>query len=131
MTGLDIAEAIATIGAFVLAGWQYAEARRRVRTESERVLLQRERLRTLAIAAATNVETADYLVQRSKEPAARTAELTSIARIMRGHLSEVVTQLESEERLLAGWRAGRLVDSRRAKPPARAPSAAGPTPRLP
>ena len=129
MTGLDTAEAAATIGAFLLAGWQYLESRRRTRIERERILLLRERLRSLTVAAATAVETADYLVQRSKTDAAPAAELTSVARVMRGQLSMVVDQLQQEDRLLGGWRPGRLIASRRPPAgPAAVPQAAGPKP---
>src|SRR5690349_11188994 len=113
MNGLEIAGAVATIGAFVLAGWQYYESRRRARFERDRILLLRERLRSLTVAAATAVNTADYLVQRSKDNSAPLPELTSIARVMRGQLSQVVDQLQQEDRLLRGWRPGRPIASQR------------------
>lgn len=116
MNELDIAAAIATVAAFILAGWQYIESRRRIRTERERLVLQRERLRSMAVAATAAVDTADYLVQRSKDESAPQEELTSVARVMRGQLSLVVGQLNQEERLITGWRTGHLIDSKRPLP---------------
>jgi hypothetical protein len=116
MNELDIAAAVATIAAFVLAGWQYMESRRRTQTEHERLVLQRERLRSMVVAASAAVDTADYLVQRSKDESAPHEELTSVARVMRGQLSLVVDQLNREERLITGWRPGHLIDSKRPLP---------------
>ena len=124
MSELDITAAFATIGAFVLAGWQYAEGRRRLRTERERLALQRERLRSMTVAAAGAVDTADYLVQRAKDAASPREELTSIARVMRGQLGLVVGQLNTEERLITQWRPGHLVDSTRPLPAASVPAPA-------
>jgi hypothetical protein len=126
MTGLDVAGAAATIGAFLLAGWQYVESRRRSRVERERVLLLRERLRSLTVASATAVDTANYLVQRSKEDPVSKPELMSVARIMRGQLSFVVEQLQREERLLDGWRPGKLIASQRPPPREESPNLAQP-----
>jgi hypothetical protein len=127
MNKLELAAAIATIGAFILAGWQYSGTRQRIRTERERLVLQRERLRSIAVAATAAADTADYLVQRSKEDSAPREELTSVARVMRGQLSLVVEQLNQEERLVVGWRPGHLIDSRR---PLAAPEATSASPAL-
>jgi hypothetical protein len=101
---LNIAAGVTTVGAFLLASWQYAENRNRSRTERERILLQRERLRAATSAAVLGAEAADYIVQRCKDPDVGILEVQSIARVMRGDLAYVAEQLRYEERLLGAPR---------------------------
>ena len=126
MDALNAAAAIVTIAAFVLAIWQFWTARSARQTERERVVQQRERLRTAVAAAIAGAEAADLIVQRGKDGTATVAELQSIARVARLNLGLLARQLEEEQSLLENWQYGRLTTS---TPPA--PVAAPPAPPVP
>jgi type III secretion system FlhB-like substrate exporter len=108
MDVINLMAATATVAAFLLAIWQYAQTRRKEMTERERVALQRERLRMAIIAAVSGAETADLIVQRSKDSTVTVAELQNIARVLRGNLGLLARQLEQEERLLGEWKFGQF-----------------------
>lgn len=111
MGALNVAAAIATVASLFVALWQYLVARHAKLTERERVIMQRERLRTAVAEAMQGAETADMIVQRAKEQDVTIEELQNIARIIRGNLTLLTKQLMYERSLLAGWRVGHLMKS--------------------
>lgn len=111
MDSLNLAAALATVAAFLLALWQFLGARHRAQTEAERIALQRERLRNSARVAIASAEVADLVVQRTKDPNVTMPELQNIARTLRMNLSLLAKQLGQEDRHLANWHYGQLIQS--------------------
>lgn len=109
MTFLYAAAAAVTVMAFCLSGIEYIQTRHKRNVEEQRVVLQKERLRSALIASISAAEGADLIVQRSKEPDITIAELQSVARVLRGNLGLLARQLQQEEEFLHGWKFGRLV----------------------
>jgi hypothetical protein len=92
-----VSAAIAALSLFV-ALLQYLDVRRRGAAERERLAQQRERLRTSVSAATMGVLTADLMVQRAKEDDATLVELQNLARVLRGNLNILATQLDDESK---------------------------------
>jgi hypothetical protein len=111
MDAVNLAAAVATIAALLLAMWQYAEGRRRTRTEKERLAAQSERLRLFADAAIGMAETIDHIVQRTKEDDVTWPEIRSLARASRRQATGLVQQLRDEDALLRDLPVARTVVS--------------------
>ncbi|WP_433173086.1 hypothetical protein [Actinoallomurus sp. CA-150999] len=111
MNALDGAAALVTICSFLLALWQFLEARHTRQTERERIAQQSERIRNAVAAAIGGAEAADLIVQRAKQEGATVTELQNIARTMRMHMGLLARQLEQEHSLLEAWQQGKLSSS--------------------
>ncbi|GAA0967579.1 hypothetical protein [Actinocorallia libanotica] len=112
MNPLAGAAAVITICSFLLALWQFLDARRTRQSERERIAGQSERLQTAVAAAIGGAETADLIVQRARAGATVT-ELRTIAKTMRVHMELLARQLEREHSLLEDWEPGRMTRSSR------------------
>jgi hypothetical protein len=109
---LIAAAAIATIASLFVALWQFIDSRHVKERERDRIVEQRERLRTAIAVATKGAESADLIVQRTKDPDVSMAELRNIARLIRLDMRLLEEQLEGQRSLLADWQVGNLVMSR-------------------
>jgi hypothetical protein len=89
---MNLPNVVAIIGLFISVGSlsvavvEHLALRNRKRTESEMLAKQSERLRAALIGAARAEQTADRIVQRSKDGDATLIELTILARVLRDTL---------------------------------------------
>lgn len=83
-------------GGLLLAVIEHWELRNRKRTEGETLAQQSERLRAALIVAAGAEQSADRIVQRSKDGDATLAELTNLARILRDRLQDHTKLLDDQ-----------------------------------
>jgi hypothetical protein len=109
---VGVSDVIAVVSAVIaaltlgVAALQYLDAKRRRKTEAERLAAQHERLRTAVSAAVVAANSADLIVQRAKADDVSIAELQNIARVLRGTLSTLASQLDHEQKELALRRDG-------------------------
>lgn len=133
MNTVNLIAALATIAALILAVWQYAEGRRRTRTERERLAAQSERLRLISAAAIVTAEMLDHIVQRTKEADVTMSEIRSLARASRRQATGLFEQLRDEDTFLRSLPIARTVVSASnpagpADPRAQSPGLAQPGP---
>jgi len=102
---------LVTIAAFMFSLYQHLSNRAKGMLEEAKVKAQHQRIRGATYAAVAAAESANAIVQRSKQPSSTEEELRNLARVVRGQLAILVRQLELEDETLSSWRFGRMTDS--------------------
>ncbi len=111
MAAYGVVASVATVISTLLALWQYWKQRSAALSERERIILQKERLRTAVAVAMSGAEAVNLIIQRGKQDDVTITELQSIARTVRGNLVLLTRQLEQEASFLENWQYGQLTSS--------------------
>lgn len=93
--------------AFLLAIYQYLEARKMRNLEVERLRVQEMRNASSRRAVFDSVQAVNLIVQRAKDPASTASELQAIGRVARSMLLSLAFELKDESDLLRTWRMSR------------------------
>lgn len=94
-----------------LAFFEFFRSRKNEETHRERLALLGERVGGAQAAAQAAADSADLIVQRSKDDNATLAELGNLARVARGNLVVLVDRLDEESNRLGQWSVGSTMDS--------------------
>lgn len=121
MNALEIVSTLAAfagIGSFIFAIYEYSRRRRTESvleksrlTEISKNEIQKERLRNIHFSIVSALNSADHIVQYSKEPDANVVVCQELARNTRAQLVILEKQVRLDRRQLDTWRFGSLVES--------------------
>jgi hypothetical protein len=108
----EIIGAIATALSLLFAIYTYMQARSNRITETAKLEIYKERLRTLHYELNAVLHSTDAIVQLSKQDTASVDMLQTLARIARGQLYTVAEQLREEQENLGSWRYGQMIETK-------------------
>ena len=108
---LDLVFGFVTVTAFIFSLYQHFSNKTKRVLEEAKVKAQHQRIQSATYATIATAETADTIVQRSKQPSVTEEELRTLARVVRAHLVLLVRQLQVEEEHLANWHYGKMIAS--------------------
>jgi hypothetical protein len=108
LDALNIFFGLITVLAFLFVIYEYFEARSKAKIEDAKVTAQLQRISHAKHSMVSSLETADAIVQRSKDASVTVAELQTLARVARSQLIVLLRELENEEENLSKWKYGRV-----------------------
>jgi hypothetical protein len=111
MDALNIIFGIVTVFAFAFSLYQYNSSRTKATFEEAKVKTQLERIRHIKYSIVAAGESANSIVQRTKQGSANIDELRNLGRVVRGQLLLIIKMLESEEEKLSHWEYGKMIFS--------------------